>query len=88
MQKAGASPSARDNHGNEPLHAAATGASPDVLLALIRNGALLDARNDASETPLHVAARSEIVATVTTLIKAGALVCCHGLECPCVDVYS
>jgi ankyrin repeat protein len=74
MQKAGASPRARDNVGDEPLHAAAAGASPDLLPALVRNGASLEARNNAEETPLHVASRFKMVATVTALVKAGAQV--------------
>lgn len=72
MQEAGASLTAQDSAGNQPLHEAATGASADLLQTLIRHGAPLDAQNAAAETPLHIAAKSKTVATIRTLVKAGA----------------
>lgn len=72
MQDAGADCNAKDAEGNTALHMAATGASPDIILALVQHGASVQAVNTARETPLHVAARHRTVATVTTLVKANA----------------
>lgn len=54
----GANPSARDAHGNTPLHVAAARDAPAMLLhALAQQPASIEARDEADRTPVRGAAR-------------------------------
>lgn len=97
MQKAGTDANAVDNEGNTALHLAATGASADIINALVENGCELKIANAAGVSALHVAAKHRTVATVTSLVTAGAHVrarashtamsattaCCFHARTPC-----
>ena len=54
----GAAPSAPDNHGNTPLHLAASGGRRDVAEVLLSYGADIDAENSLGRTPLGSAVRA------------------------------
>lgn len=74
LVKAGASISARDEHGRTPLHEAVGGdwGSGPVARALLELGAEPDPRDHSGETPLMIAARNGELGCVEALIEHGA----------------
>jgi uncharacterized protein len=74
---AGADANAVDNrpvigHGVTPLHIAAAADDPELVLALLAAGAVVDARSLAGHTPLWWACNGSHLATARELLAAGA----------------
>lgn len=79
---AGADPRARNRHGDEPLHSAASGLpgsriwNPDAQAAtialLVEAGADPNATTNGGVTPLHRAVRTRCAAAVRALLECGA----------------
>lgn len=63
---------AKDHDGSTALHAAALGASTDVMSLLIDARATIDATTTLGETALHFAAREGHLAAVELLVSRGA----------------
>ena len=69
----GADPNARSPFGTA-LHGAVIGGHPDVILALVGNGADVNGGGDARVPPLVLAARRGQASSASALLKAGASV--------------
>ena len=65
-------PDPGDEHGQTPLHLAASHDNPDRIAELIAQGADIDARDEHGSTPLIAAARRGAEWAVATLIDLGA----------------
>lgn len=55
-----------------PIHSAAAGNHPGIVLLLLENGAQVNARQQGGFTPLHAAAQNNNVEMVSLLIEYGA----------------
>lgn len=63
-----------DNHGDSPLHYAASRAQIDAIQLLIDSGCDVNAKNVKNATPLHYAAKVNELKAVKTLIFNGAAI--------------
>ena len=63
---------AQDRYGWTPLHVAARDGTPEVVQALVENGANINAQDENGCTPLHIAVQNGTLEQVKALLEAGA----------------